>query len=373
MPDDDFRLFDPIDPRDTSPGGTGFERLQRDGVQVRAPGDVSPDQIRGCLWELIYALAAHHVFLLHTNHLDDAELYAWLHDEWLARSSSAVPGTRWNEHIDILGTGTDADNEIWLRFYADEVFREIWSRDFPEDLPPPSEAAPFDRDRWLPGPTMPAATEPEEPGLPPRQDGLAGTSFDDLHDPLQLEAVDREIHEAAPGFEGDDSENELNDTYGDADSADSSEELLREPAVGVETDRWRNPHAELMASGVILPPPEELTDEALPAKLWELFHELACRGFYLLHTDHLGDRELYTKLWRENLHEPAILPGPSSGGGWYHDFIGSGRTEEVFHWLRYYANDLEREKYALQNPNQTLPPREQCPFRRDRRLPKGPF
>jgi hypothetical protein len=370
MPDDDFRLSDPIDPIDTSSGVTGFEQLRRDGVHVRPPGDIRPDQIRGFLWELIYALAAQNAFLLQTNHLEDAELYAWLHDRWLARSSSPAQWARRSvEHIDILGTGTEADNEIWLRYYADEVSRDIWARDFPEEPLPPCEAAPFDRDRWLPGPVSQIPSESEEHDATPRHEALAVTSFDELHDPLQLEAVDREIHEAAPAFEGDDSEHEFND----ADSVESSEELLREPAVGVETGNWRNPHEELMAAGIILPSPEELTDKALPAKLWELLHELACRGFYLLHTDHLNDRELYTKLWRENLHEPAILPGPSSGDGWYHDFIGSGSAEAVFQWLRYYANDLEREKYILENPSRTLPPRERCPFRRDRRLPKGPF
>lgn len=372
MPDDEFRILDPIDPLGTGPNMTGFDRLHRDGVDLRAPGEINPDQISGCLWELIYALAARRVFLCHTDHLDDAGLYAWLHDEWLPRPSPFAPDD-WNVHVDVLGTGTDADNENWLRYYADDVLRGIWARDFPEDPLPASEAAPFDRDRWLPQPTAPTPAEPEESRSSLRSDNLAGSSFDELHDPLRLEAVDLELHREPLIFDTDESETGFDDSYGDAEAPASVEELLLEPAVDVETRHWRNPHAELMASGIILPPPEELTDDALRAKLWELFHELACRGFYLLHTDHLGDRRLYTILWREHLHEPAILPGKISGGGWYFDFIGSDGTEDVVHWLRYYANDLEREEYAMKNPGHALPRRERCPFNRDRRLPKGPI
>ncbi|HKX60856.1 MAG TPA: hypothetical protein VJS65_03415 [Verrucomicrobiae bacterium] len=373
MPDDTHRFTGPIDPcaGRSSSSGSGLAWLRRDGVHLRAPGDVGHDQIRGCLWELIYALAARRIFLSNTNHLSDAELYAWLHDKWLPRCHEHLSlESRGNHQVDLLGSGSDADNDAWLRFYADEVLREIWSRDFPEDAVPPCEAAPFDRDRWLPQPPQPH--QPAEPDPAPDGDG-GGTSFDELDDPLHLEAVDREINHGKAGFETEEVDSDGHDIFGGAELVDSTEGLLREPAVGIETGHWRNPHFELTAAGVVLPPPEELTDEALPAKLWEVLHELACRGFYLLHTDHLGDRELYTKLWREDLREPAILPGTIPGGGWYHDFIGSGGAEAVRHWLRYYANDLEREKHAREYPDQTLPPRENCPYCRDHRLPQGPF
>ena len=36
---------------------------------------------------------------------------------------------------------------------------------------------------------------------------------------------------------------------------------------------------------------------------------LALRGFYVLHTDHLSDRELYAELWERGLRDPAHLPG----------------------------------------------------------------
>src|SRR5205814_1879297 len=143
----------------------------------------------------------------------------------------------------------------------------------------------------------------------------------------------------------------------------------------VETERsgWQKPMDELQKSGVVLPPPDELTDEVLNPKLWELLHELACRGFYCLNTNHLSDREVYAALWRENLREPAFMPGRSQTGGWFHDFVGSGSDEDTQLWLRFHADEEARERHAKLCPGDPMPTREQAPFNRDWRLPKGPF
>lgn len=350
---------------------TGHGLLRRDGIRSALPSEIQPGQLRGCLWEILYSLAARRIFFTSTDHLSDAELYAWLHREWLPRSIAHLPlETDCNIHVNVIGTGSEEDNQIWLRYYADEELREKWKRDFPEDDVPPCEAAPCDRDRWLPKPAehcpSPAVEESIEFSEP---EEATAVPFDELHDPLQLEGVDREIHIDQPAFESSEADNfEFLD-----DTAPSREETLQEPTVGVETENWVTPHEDLTRSGVILPPPDELTDEALPAKLWELLHELACRGFYLLHTDHLSERALYTRLWREDLREPAILPGRFAGGGWFHDFVGSGSDEDTRIWLRYYANDLERAQHANSWPNEPLPPKQERPFRRDHRLPQGPF
>src|SRR6185436_18548727 len=118
--------------------------------------------------------------------------------------------------------------------------------------------------------------------------------------------------------------------------------------------------------------PDELTDETIGPKLWELLHELACRGFYVLNSDHLSDRETYGNLWREDLREPAILPGRSQDGGWFHDFVGTGSEEHAELWLRYYASDEDRAEFA-RDLHVQLPERANAPFNRDWRVPKGPF
>lgn len=143
---------------------------------------------------------------------------------------------------------------------------------------------------------------------------------------------------------------------------------------GEGCEGWQRPMDQLQRTGAAPIPPAELTDETLPAKLWELLHHLACRSFYVLHTDHLSDRELYAALWNCGLRDDALMPGKRSRtGGWFHDFIGSGSEEDNQVSLRFYATDDERAEHAQDWPDDPLPPREKPPFNRDWRVPKGPF
>src|SRR5262249_28583603 len=120
-------------------------------------------------------------------------------------------------------------------------------------------------------------------------------------------------------------------------------------------------------------PPDELTDEALPAKLWELLHNLACQGFYIQHSDHLSDRRVYSELWQRGIREESLLPGKCKTSGWFHDFLGSWGEDDKQIWLQFYATDAERAKHQKEWPNETIPPKEKLPCNRDWRLPKGPF
>lgn len=151
------------------------------------------------------------------------------------------------------------------------------------------------------------------------------------------------------------------------------EEALLEQVRDIERDGWQRPMDELVKRDIAPIPPDEMTDAALPPHLWELLHNLACRGFYVLHTDHLSDRALYEVLWKKGLREEAILPGRSRTGGYFYDTIGSYGDEdlEIFH--RYYETEKARARRLAEFPNPTPPPRETPPFSRDWRLPKGPF
>ncbi len=69
------------------------------------------------------------------------------------------PYSAW--HIDILGSGSEADNDLWLKHYADEETRQHWLKDFPDDEIPPHEDPPYDRDRHLPQATYGPPEEDE--------------------------------------------------------------------------------------------------------------------------------------------------------------------------------------------------------------------
>ena len=101
------------------------------------------EEIQAKLWEVINALAIRRVFIRHTNHLTDRELYAALwtvHLNEATRDLTNCPGSAC--HIDLLESREDEGQELYLRFYADSQEREFWLRDLAvSDLPERREPA----------------------------------------------------------------------------------------------------------------------------------------------------------------------------------------------------------------------------------------
>jgi hypothetical protein len=96
------------------------------------------------------------VFLSQTDHWNDRELYEHLWTETLHEITMDFPsGSGWNCHIDFLSTGSDEDNQLYLKYYADDEWREPWRRDFPKDVIPPHVDPPYHRDVNLPKPYEP--------------------------------------------------------------------------------------------------------------------------------------------------------------------------------------------------------------------------
>jgi hypothetical protein len=259
------------------------QRSPREIFAQRGFAPTSPDGLvdgeqRGRLWELIHACAARRFFFYDTNHLNDREFHQWLDQIWLDRLTDDIPPeAEMNCHIspvdDLEG------DDVWLRYYADEETRRQFEADGLGGKPlPPHETPMFDRDRFLPTPYHPA---------PPEID------YDDLYgeDPLGLKKVDREIQ----------------------CSREEGEAPLEEPG-------WERPAARLMREGFTPLPPAEITPEAQGGLLWELLHELSCRGFYVVHTDHLDDAALYAELWRKGIREDAMMPGATKQAAWFYDF-----------------------------------------------------
>ena len=83
-----------MDPFDDCPQRTGREILRLQGYIPLPPAEVDDFQLRGRLWEFIYALAGRRFFLNCTNHLTERELYEWLYNDWLNEETSDVPPVR---------------------------------------------------------------------------------------------------------------------------------------------------------------------------------------------------------------------------------------------------------------------------------------
>jgi len=162
-------------------------------------------------------------------------------------------------------------------------------------------------------------------------------------------------------------------TPGEPPSFDSPDPALEAQLRASEPENWTPPAQKHVEENIPLLPPAEITDETLTPILRELLHNLALRGFFVLHTGHLSDRELYAELWGRGLRDPAHLPGRNPRGGWFHDFLGNWGDDDMQLWLRYYAIDADRAKHATEFPNDKIPPKEKPPCNRDWRLPKGPF
>jgi hypothetical protein len=342
MPDPEPDFMDAFDDVDWRPARELFQRLGFEPLPSAALDDF---QLPGRLWELIYAMAGRRFYLSHTDHHTDRVLYAWLSDEWMDEEVADLPPEDESDcDVDASDFGNGLDPIIWLQYFATEQERQAFAVEHHLESLPIHTDPPCDRDRWLPVPPGLPDDLADDPSPTPELDEQ------DDSDPLGLEKADAEIR--------------------------AEQERQRELSItgGEGPQSWQHPIDQLQRSGVRLLPPDELTDETVTSQLWELMHNLACRGIYVLHTDHFSDRELYTALWKGGLREQALIPGkPSRSGGWFHDFIGSGSDEDTQVWLRFYATDDERAQHAQTWPEDPMPPREKPAFNRDWRLPKGPF
>jgi len=355
MPDLNPAFFDPAEDCDErTPRAIFAER----GFTPPALSEVDDRQLPGRLWELLHAAAARRFFFCSTDHLSDRDCFTLLHEQWLDEPTADISleaETNTTLIVSELNARGMTHEEIWLRYYAEEGDRVPLT---PGELIPPHEDPPFDRDRFLPTPPIPLEAHA---GWLPGDDDPPEEAADDEPDPLGLADVDREIAAAK-------SESAADDTPFTPPNP-ALEEKLR----AMEPENWTPPAQRLADETIPLLPPAELTDETLTPILWELLHNLFLRGFYVLHTDHFSDRELYAELWERGLRDPAHLPGRKPRGGWFHDFLGSWGEDDMQLWLRFYATDEERAKHAQEYPKDNIPSKEKPPFNRDWRLPKGPF
>jgi len=128
-----------------------FKLLENSGFEIPTPKKLSDAKLTTTLTEIIEQMASMGAYLLHTNHLSDRELYEYLYSDGLREEAVLFPeNPSYAYMIDLTGSGSEEDNEIYLKYYADKEHREQWAVDWPDDVIPDHEEPPFDRDRHLP-------------------------------------------------------------------------------------------------------------------------------------------------------------------------------------------------------------------------------
>lgn len=153
--------------------------------------------------------------------------------------------------------------------------------------------------------------------------------------------------------------------------ADMEEEFLRH-VIEYETAEQISLLRLLENSGLEVPPPESLDDDALKIKLKEIVDRMAAVGSYLLHTNHVSDRDLYDYLYHEALREETVLFPENPSYAYMIDLTGSGSEDDNQTYLKYYADEEYRRQWAHDWPDDRMPEHEDPPFDRDRFLPQSP-
>lgn len=125
--------------------------LENSGFNVPAPESLADDALKIKLKEIIDRMASVGAYLLHTNHVSDRDLYEYLYNDALREETVLFPeNPSYAYMIDLTGSGSEDDNQTYLKYYADADYRRQWAHDWPDDPMPEHEEPPFDRDRFLP-------------------------------------------------------------------------------------------------------------------------------------------------------------------------------------------------------------------------------
>jgi hypothetical protein len=127
-----------------------LDTLVQAGFQLPPAAELDDAALTAKLWQLIHELACRRLFLHSTDHLSDRELYHWLVTDGLREELMGFGLPFGNCHLDVLGSGSEDDVILQMRFYEDDEERARWAKDFPDFPMPPKEKPPFDRDRHLP-------------------------------------------------------------------------------------------------------------------------------------------------------------------------------------------------------------------------------
>jgi N-dimethylarginine dimethylaminohydrolase len=116
------------------------EWIERDGYAIDPnPANTELPAMLAVLLDRLFSIG---VVVESTDHLSDRELYEWLLQH-LSGHMALLPNSFL--HLDVIGSGSEEDNELYLRYYATDEERALWQERFPEYALPPHEAPPYPR------------------------------------------------------------------------------------------------------------------------------------------------------------------------------------------------------------------------------------
>lgn len=150
---DDEEFYSQIEAYEQAESTPLFDVLCNAGITLPSPDQLPDSQLTDKLWEIIEALSLLRVYLHNTNHLSDRELYEDLWRDTLREPAVIMPNNPdYAYHIDLVGSGSEEDIQLHLKYYAGEDDRQRWRKEWPADNISEHEEPPFDRDRRLPQP-----------------------------------------------------------------------------------------------------------------------------------------------------------------------------------------------------------------------------
>jgi hypothetical protein len=139
--DDSATLFDSLD---------ALPRADAELPMPPAPESLSAKALSQQLWQLIDRLGDQRIYLRHTEHLPDRELYTHLRDLILTDQLQAwVPGA--NQRID-LAAPDGPEVTTWLTYYATSQQRKRWRKAHPTGSLPAHKEPLYHRADRLPTP-----------------------------------------------------------------------------------------------------------------------------------------------------------------------------------------------------------------------------
>ena len=125
--------------------------LENAGQDVPPPDQLDDAQLHTKLWEVINRMASLGAYLHNTNHLSERQLYSYLFEEGLREDAVLFPeNPSFVYGLDLLGSGSEEDMQLYMKYFADEEYRAQWHAEFPDLEMPPHEDPAFDRDKDLP-------------------------------------------------------------------------------------------------------------------------------------------------------------------------------------------------------------------------------